>query len=65
MDYEALALGLGVGVVSLATSVVSKKYIDKAFGHETVTLNHLKKKDVVDLDKAKGKADNNLEESEK
>jgi hypothetical protein len=64
MDFGALAIGVSVGVVSLAAGSVSKKYMDKAFGHETVTLKHLSKKDVTNLDRAAGKAEKDSEQSE-
>lgn len=64
MDFGAFAIGAGLTVASLATGVMSKQYMDKAFGNETVTLKHLSKKDVADLDKAAGNANKDSEKSE-
>ena len=54
MDYSKLAIGIGLGVVSMVTSALGATKVHEGLGQIQVTLKNLKPEDIINLDKAAG-----------
>lgn len=54
MNYTKLAIGVGLGVVSLVTSAIGATNIREGLGQVQVTLKNLKPEDIINLDKLAG-----------
>jgi hypothetical protein len=54
MDYKKLAIGIGLGVVSMVTSAMGATKIREGLGQVQVTLKNLKPEDIINLDKMAG-----------
>lgn len=54
MNYTKLAIGIGMGVVSLVTSAIGATNIREGLGQVQVTLKNLKPEDIINLDKLAG-----------
>lgn len=54
MDYKKIAMGIGLGVVSMVTSAMGATKIHEGLGQVQVTLKNLKPEDIINLDKLAG-----------